>query len=138
MAVLSQYVAKDTHAGQFVAVKAKKFVWITVGKGEVRSFSDFDVDIAGKINVLGYNGDLNIQLELLDKDLAATSGPCILQLNSHKDEAAQYQAKNGSLTVTAVFGDKKQSISIRPCNDGAQTECQLSGHVSQTVHLDPG
>ncbi|MCA9874028.1 MAG: hypothetical protein KC441_10240 [Anaerolineales bacterium] len=138
MAALSQFVADNTHVGQVVAVKAKKFVWVTVGQGEVKSYSDFDVDIAGKINVLGYNGDLKIRLELLDKDLTAASGVCSLQLNTHKDEAAVYQANNGALTVTAVFGDKKQGISIRPCNNGAQTECVLSGHVSQTVHLDPG
>ncbi len=138
MAILSHYVANNTHEGQSVAVKAKKFVWITVGQGKVRSFSDFNVDIAGKISILGYNGDLNIRLDLLDQDVAAVTGPCVLQLNAHTDNAAVYRSDNGALTVTAVFGDKTQNIQIQPCNNGAQTECVLSGHVSQTVHLDPG
>jgi len=137
MAVITNFVADSTHVGQMVAVKAKKFVWITMGQGKVVSFSDFEVDIAGRLNIMGYNGDLNIHLELLDKDGAASSGPCMLRLNAHSDGAATYQANDGALTVTAVFGDKKQSISIRPCNNGAQTECRLAGHVSQTVHLDP-
>ncbi|MBK6328400.1 MAG: hypothetical protein KA362_09075 [Chloroflexi bacterium] len=138
MAVISNYVAKNTHQGQMVTVKAKKFVWISVGKGEVRSYSDYDVDVAGAINVLGYSGDLNIQLQLVDKNPTAVSGPCILSLNTHTDPSATYQTKNGVLMVTAVFGDKKQSINIQPCNDGTQTECVLIGHLTQTVHLDPG
>jgi hypothetical protein len=137
MAAISQYVAKGTHAGQKVIVKAKKFVWIPVGKGVVQSYSDFDVDIAGAMSFLGYNGDLNIQLELLDKNPTATSGPCVLQLNSHRDPAANYVAKNGALKVTAVLGGKNQSIRILPSDNGTQTECKLEGYVNQTVHLEP-
>ena len=137
MAVISQYVAKGTYAGQKVVVKAKKFIWIPVGQGMIKSYSEFDVDIAGTLSFLGYNGDLNIQLELLDKDPAAPSGSCALQLNSHRDPAAGYVANNGELKVTAVLSGKKQIISILRSDNGTQTECKLVGHVNQTVHLDP-
>lgn len=137
MAAISQFVAKGTHAGQQVSVKVKKFVWLTVGQGRVESYSDFDVDIAGKVSILGYNGDLNITLEMLDKSREAASGPCKLRLNTHTDEAARYQARNGVLTVTAVFGNKTQTISLSPTNNGTQTKCQLVGHLTETVHLEP-
>lgn len=137
MAVIPHYVAKGTRAGQAVTVKARKFIWIPVGQGTVQSFSDYDVKVAGTINILGFNGVLDINLQLLDREPAATAGPCILHLNSHVDENATYQARNGALTVTANFGTKRQSITILPRDNGRSTECQLSGYVSETVQLEP-
>jgi hypothetical protein len=137
MAVIPPYGAKGTHAGQAVTVKARKFIWLPVGQGTVQSFSDYDVKVAGSINILGFNGMLNINLQLLDREPAATTGPCILHLNSHVDKNATYQAHNGTLTVKANFGAKKQSITILPRDNGRSTECQLSGYVSETVQLEP-
>ena len=137
MATLMPYVANNVYVGQKVAVKVKKFVWMSVGKGTVKSFADDEVHIAGKINVMGYDGDLNIHLKLKDDDPTALSGPCCLQLNSHTDENAKYRATKDKLTVFAILGGKKQNITIVPTNNGKQTECQLFGHIDETVHLDP-
>lgn len=137
MAKLANYVANGTYVGQSVDVKAKKFVWVKVGQGTVKTFSDHEVNIAGKISILGYNGDLNIHLQLSDQDSTAATGPCMLQLNTHIDKKARYEAKNGALTVYAVLGGKNQNISVLPCNNGQQTECKLFGHINETVHLDP-
>ena len=138
MALITHYVAKDTHKGQKVEVKAKKVVWIGVGKGKVTAVSNHDVGIAGQISILGYNGDLNIYLRLNNnEDASAQKGPCLLQLNSLTDENAHYEAANGVMTVYAMLGGKEQNISISPCNNGEQTECKLFGHVNETVHLDP-
>jgi len=103
----------------------------------VKNYSDHEVGIAGKISILGYSGDLNIHLQLTDKNSAAASGPCILQLNTHTDENAKYETTKNMLTVYAVLGGKEQNISILQCNNGEQTECKLFGHVNETVHLDP-
>ncbi len=137
MATITPYVAKGTRAGQNVNVKAKKVVWIKVGQGSVAKMSDYEVAIAGKISILGYNGDLNIHLNLLDEQPGATSGPARLKLNSHLDENATYKSNGKDLTVFAVLGGKKQNITILPANNGTQTECKLFGHVDQTVHLEP-
>ena len=137
MATITPFIAKGSHVNQKVAVKAKKMVWINVGSGSVATLTDFEVAIAGKISILGYNGDLNIHLTLTDGDAAATEGPCILQLNSYIDENAKYTNKNGELIFYAVLGGKEQNITMSPCNNGEQTECRLFGHVTQTVHLDP-
>lgn len=137
MATLAPYVATNAAVGQKLAVKVKKFVWMTVGKGTVKSLSDDEVHIAGKIDFMSYDGDLNIHLKLNDNDPKALSGPCCLQLNAHKDEDAKYKATKDTLTVFAVLGGKKQNISITRCDKGSQTECKLFGHVSETVHLDP-
>lgn len=137
MAKIADYVANGTYAGQQVDVKAKKFVWVNVGNGAVKTFSDHEVEIAGKISILGYNGDLNIRLQLSDQNSSSAKGPCVLQLNTHTDENAKYETKKEMLTVYAVLGGKEQNISILPCNNGEQTECKLFGHVNETVHLDP-
>ena len=137
MARIVDYVADNVFAGQEVEVKAKKFVWVKVGQGAVSAISDNEVGIEGQISILGYNGELAIQLHLPDTDPAAQNGPCMLRLNAHRDENARYEAANGQLTVYAVLGGKEQNISILPCNNGEQTECKLFGHVNQVVHLDP-
>lgn len=137
MASVSKYVANGTFIGQQFEVKAKKFVWVKVGQGAVVKLSDHEVEIAGKISIMGYSGDLNIHLQLADQDTASLKGPCILQLNSHLDENARYEATSDTLTVFATLSDKEQNITILQCNNGEQTECKLFGHVNQTVHLDP-
>ena len=137
MATITPFIAKDVKVGQKQEVKAKKFVWIKVGDGKVIALDDYQVKIAGKISILGYNGDLNIHLVLTDQNAAATEGPGMLQLNSHLDKNAKYVRNGHELIVYATLGGKEQNIAISPCNNGAQTECRLFGHISETVHLDP-
>ena len=137
MANIIDFVADAAYVGQTIEVKAKKFVWVKVGQGTIASLSDREVGIKGKISILGYSGDLNIKLNLTDQDPAASKGPCVLQLNTHIDEDAKYEAAKNVLTVYAVLGGEQQNISILQCNNGEQTECKLFGHVNQVVHLDP-
>jgi hypothetical protein len=138
MATIPPFVAKGTHIGQKQTVKAKKMVWIPVGSGEVTQFSDYEVTIAGQISILGYSGNMNIHLRLLDEDRAATTGPCILRLNAHEDPQAVYKVNNNALTVQATLGKYKQAITITPSDGSTQTECKLVGRVNETVHLEPG
>jgi hypothetical protein len=137
MANIVDYVADTAYAGQKIELKVKKFVWVKAGQGAVSALSDHEVSVEGKISIMGYSGDLIIQLNLTDQDPAASSGPCQLQINTLIDENAKYETANGMLTVYAVLSGKEQNISILPCNNGEQTECKLFGHVNQTVHLDP-
>jgi len=137
VATITPYVAVGSHVGQKQEVKAKKFVWIKVGEGTIDSFSEQEVAVNGKINILGYSGDLNIHLTLTDQNPEAQEGSCTLRLNSYRDDNARYEAQNGRLTFYAVLGGKKQNITISRCNEGTQTECRLSGYVNEIVHLDP-
>jgi hypothetical protein len=137
MATITPYVAAGVRVGQEIDVKVKKVVWLKVGQGTIKIISPSEVNIAGKINFLGYNGDLNIHLKLDGADPAENRGNCCLQLNSHKDEEATYASTKKTLTVYAVLGGKKQNISIKRIEGGTQSECQLFGHINQTVHLDP-
>lgn len=137
MATIQPYIAKDVSEGQKQTLKVRKIVWINVGQGKITKLDDYQVAVAGKIGFAGYNGDLNIDLALQDKDPQANSGKARLQLNSHLDESASYYLRGGVLMVEAVLGGKQQSISLQRCNNGEQTEVQLSGYVNQLVHLVP-
>ncbi len=137
VAKIVDYVADKAYAGQVIEVKAKKVVWVKVGQGIVKAISDHAVIIEGKISIMGYSGDLNINLELTDGDPTASEGPCVLRLNTLVDKGAKYETAKNLLTVYAELGGKEQNISITPCNNGEQTECKLFGHVNQVVHLDP-
>lgn len=137
MGTITPYVAKGVHIGQKIDVKVKKVVWLKVGQGTVKILSDKEVNIAGKIKVLGYDGDLNIHLKLDGQGPTADRGNCCLQLNSHTDEEARYRSTSKALSVYAVLGGKKQNIIIRRIEKDTQTECELFGHINETVHLDP-
>ncbi len=137
MATITPFIAKGSHVNQKQQVKAKKVVWVKVGDGIVAALDDYQVKIAGKISILGYNGDLNIHLTLTDQAPEATEGSGTLQLNNYIDENAKYVVKGHELILYAQLGGKEQNIAISPCNNGTQTECRLFGHVNQTVHLDP-
>ena len=137
MASILQFVADGGYPGQKQKLKIKKFIWLTVGNGVVESLSDYEVTVDGKIDILTYKGDLRIQLHLLDEDLDAVSGPCILHLNSHTDENSTYEVNNGALVVSAAFGDKQQTVSIAPYNNGSMTECSLSGYINIGAYLEP-
>jgi len=137
MTTITPYIAKGTSVGQKIRVKVKKMVWFKVGQGTVEILSSQEVKIGGKIKFLGYDGDLTIHLKLDGSEPTAVQGPCCLQLNSHVDEKAKFLASSKMLTVHAVLGGKKQSINILPVEKGTQTECELFGHINETVHLDP-
>lgn len=137
MATIPPFVAKGTRVGQKQSVKAKKFVWVPVGSGTVAELADDVVAVAGQISILGYSGRMNIYLRLTDNNPAATSGSCILRLNTVEDPRATYKVNGRALTVSAILRGHKQQISITPCDGGTQTECKLSGRVNETVHLEP-
>jgi hypothetical protein len=137
VATITPFVAKGSYVGQKQEVKVKKFVWVKVGDGVVSELDAYQVKITGKISVLGYTGDLNIDLILSDEDADITEGSATLQLNSHLDENAKYAVKGHELVVYANLSGVNQNIAISPCNNGSQTECRLFGEHTITVHLDP-
>lgn len=135
MATLYPFIAQDARAGQKVDLKLRKVIWTTVGHGDVKTLSDYEVEIAGKISVVVYSGDLNIHLRLPDGDKGATDGICLLGINSHKDENAQYKVDGNTLAVDADFSGTKAGIRLSRYNQGKMTKCQLSGYLGLTAYL---
>lgn len=136
MTTIYPFVTEDAYPGQKLRLKIKKVIWLTVGEGAIESISDYEVTVDGQINVVAYKGDLRIQLQLLDEDPDAKSGPCILHLNSHTDENATYKVSNGALVVSAAFGDKEQTVGISRFDHGSMTKCDLSGYMNVSAFLE--
>ncbi len=138
MATLSPYIAQGVYAGQKQNLKVNELMlWLTVGKGKLKSLSDFEVTIEGEIDFIGYKGDLNIYLHLSDQNAAATSGPCVFKLNTYQDKNAAYIAQNGVLTINAVLGGHKQSIALSRYRRKGYTKCELKGYTNVTAYLEP-
>jgi hypothetical protein len=136
MAALNPYIAEHARAGQQVELKLHEIFWKTVGKGDILSLSDYEVNIAGHLSIIVYSGDLNIQLRLLDMDESAGKGPCVLQINSHIDENASYQVEKETLAVVADFDGKKAGIRLSRDHGGKMTRCELAGYLGITAYLE--
>lgn len=136
MATFFPFVSEGAHSGQKAQLKTRAIIWLNVGSGEVKTLSDYEVDIDGTVDLKFYKGDLKIHLLLKDQDARATSGPARLQLNSHVDENASYAVSDGAMTVSATLSGKSQKISLSRHNDG-MTECKLDGYLSLTAYLAP-
>ena len=135
MAIISPYVAQNLAGGSDIDLRVRKLIWLSVGNGVLKSLSEYEVAVNGKISFLGFRGELNVLIQLLDQDPGANSGPCIMELNIHRDENATYVANNGTLTVDAVLGGEKQRINLSRFDKGRQTMCHLVGYVNETAYL---
>ncbi|MFO7661469.1 MAG: hypothetical protein R6X18_02625 [Chloroflexota bacterium] len=137
MASLFPYIAKDAQAGQKVELKIHEFmIWKSVGRGEILTLTDNEVNINGHLSIIVYSGDLNIHLQLSDADETAFAGSCVLQINSHVDEKASYRVEKGVLGVTADFDGKQAGIRLSSDHGGKMTRCDLSGFLGITAYLE--
>jgi len=137
MTVITPYISEGVQAGQPVALKIQKIRWRTVGTGQLKTLSDYELEVDGRIELPVYKGDLNIHIELADKDVAATSGPCSLQLNSYGDDEAEYSADDDGLTISAQISEKAVQISLSRFPHDNMTECTISGPLDLTAYIEP-
>ena len=119
MAKLNPYFG--THAGdQKIYVGA-----FSVGTGKFNQFGDYQAAFDGSFQFFGQSGTFIIQLVLSDHDPATNAGPCAITLNGKVDNAAQYQADSGKLTITTKLN--QTPIDIYGKEGGTQVD-NISGH----------
>ena len=135
MATISPYVANNLVNGTDLTLRVRKFIWLTVGMGVLKALSDYEVAVNGRISFLGFKGELDVLIQLLDQDPSAISGPCLMQLNILRDENATYVAQNGLLTVDAILGGERQRVYLSQYDDGRQTRCRLVGYYNETAYF---
>ncbi len=68
MAKIRPFVAQNLESGSDLHLRVKKLIWLTVGKGSIKSISDYKVAVIGMISFLGFKGQLNVLIQLLDQD----------------------------------------------------------------------
>jgi hypothetical protein len=137
MAVITPYISAGIRAGQPVALKVHKRLWRTVGQGQVKAVSDFEIEIDGRVKLAVYQGDLHIRAALLDQDEAAITGPCSLKLNSAVDDQASYRTHDDGLTISARMNGKDVQIRLSRFKSDNMTECTVSGVLDLTAYIEP-
>ncbi len=135
MASLYPYIATNAQAGQQVELKLHEILWKSVGHGDILILNPYEVDLAGRLSVIVYSGDLHIRLQLTDRDETAQVGPCILQINSHVDSDAAYRVLDDVLIVDADFDGRRAGIRLSPDRGGKMTRCELDGYLGLTAYL---
>ncbi len=135
MAFISPYVAQNLTDGTGLYLRVRKLIWLTVGKGVLKSISDYQLVVKGKINFLGFKEELNVLIQLLDEDPNSRSGPCIMELNILRDDSATYVVSNGILAVDAILGGEKQRVYLSRFDKGRQTKCHLAGYFNETAYF---
>ncbi len=137
MAIIAPYISQGAQAGQPVDLKLHLVRWRKVGHGRLKALSEFGLEIDGSIDLPVYHGDLNILIALLDKDVAASNGPCNLQLNSSGDEKASYTANEVALTISAHIDGQEVKFRLSRFNRDNMTECLVSGALDLTTYIEP-
>lgn len=137
MAAIFPYISENLHAGQSVDLKLHLIRWRKVGHGQLKTVSDFELEIAGRIDLSIYRGDIQVQIVLLDQDDASNSGPCSLQLNEFGDDKASYSAKGGVMTISAVIGGSDVNIKLSRFGRDNMTECRVSGALDLAAYIEP-
>ncbi|MDX1417988.1 MAG: hypothetical protein R3293_27550 [Candidatus Promineifilaceae bacterium] len=135
MATISPYIAQNLVSGADLQLRVKKFIWLTVGHGLIASVSDYEIAVQGKIRFLGFKGELDVLIRLLDQSPGSQSGPCLMELNILRDEYATYEAQNGQLIINAVLGGEKQRVALSQYDQGQMTRCRLSGYYNETAYF---
>jgi hypothetical protein len=108
-----------------------------VGQGQLKTVSNFEIVIDGRVELAVYEGDVQIRIELTDQDAAAINGPCSLHLNTYKDDAATYRSHNGSLTIVTHINGKEAQFKLSRFQQDNMTECVVSGPIDLTAYIDP-
>lgn len=137
MATVTPYISEGVQAGQKVALKIHGIRWRTVGQSQLKTVSDFEIVIDGRVELAVYEGDVHIRIALPDQDAAAIKGPCSLQLNTYKDDAATYRSHNGSLTIVTHINGKEAQFKLSRFQQDNMTECVVSGPIDLTAYIDP-
>lgn len=97
----------------------------SVGEGQFKSFDDFRMEFAGSYQFFGKSGEFAIAVNLTDQQADSATGPCTVTLNGNTDSAAQYQARNGTLTITTTLNSTPIDLHVK---DGGTQVDNVSGH----------
>lgn len=137
MATIPPYISEGVLAGQKVALKVQGIRWRTVGHGQLKVVSDFELVIDGRVELAVYQGDLHVRIALPDQDAAAAKGPCSVHLNSFKDDEASYRTQNGGLMISFDIDGEDVRIRLSRSERKDMTECAVSGPIDLTAYVDP-
>ncbi len=121
------------------SIEAKIMVWLNAGTGRVLALEPNLLAFEGRIQVLGHEKPLAVQLVLgepvLDEQGVVT-GPCTLRLGPEADGEAVYRVEEDKLVLLGQVEGKAVRVSFKA--DGRHTLVDLHGERKTNLRLTVG
>lgn len=137
MTTLAPYLSEGISAGHSINLEVESFRgWSVVGNGSVTATSDFEIAVDGRIDYLGFKGDLTINLQLTDHSASALSGPCSLQVNDYADPDASYGVEKDGLNIKAVLSGQAIQAKLT-LQKGNMTQINVEMGLGITCRIVP-
>lgn len=135
---LDNYLADNTQTGTIENISVKTLItFLKLGEGTFKNVDQYSLDFLGKIDFSGISSDLDLVVELTDKDSEALSGTCKITINGVSGNG-NYLVNKSSLIMNANIDDiGNQQITINKINSDNQTEINLKGAYNYQIHLTP-
>lgn len=136
---IRDFLAKDLAAGQEFGIEAKVMLWLNAGSGQVLALEPKLLALEGKIQVVGVERSLSMQIALgepfLDEQGNVT-GPCTLRVAAEADGEAVYRVEGERLQLLGTIGGQATRIIFK--RDGRHTQVELDGERKATLRLTAG
>jgi hypothetical protein len=121
------------------SIEAKIMVWLNAGTGRVLALEPNLLAFEGRIQVMGHEKPLAVQLVLgepvLDEQGVVT-GPCTLRLGPEADGEAVYRVEDDKLVLLGQVEGKAVRVSFKA--DGRHTLVDLHGERKTNLRLTVG
>lgn len=136
---LRDFLSDSLTVDREFAIEAKVMVWLNAGTGRVLAVSPSHFAIEGRIQVVGHERPLEMQLSLGDAlrdEAGVVTGPCTLRLGPEADGEAVYRVEEGSLVLLGQIDGKAVRVAFKP--DGRHTLIDIQGERKTNLRLTAG
>ena len=138
---LTNYVGDNTHKGSKESIHVKEGgLYIKVGSGDVKDFSQSMMEFKGHIKFLSHDEDFDLSLALTDKNPGAKSGPCSVKLTGRTSSSCTYQVNGNYLDMKLDIDGASRTLMMdkyKKVNTEIVLKEQDSGKTLYKVHLIP-
>lgn len=136
---IRNFLAKDLTADREFSIEAKVMLWLNAGSGKVLAVTPTHFAIEGKIQVVGVERPLSVQLSLGEPALdekGVMTGACTLRLGPQADGEAVYRIEGEELVLLGEVDGKPVRVTLKP--DGRRTLINLDGERKAQLRLTAG
>lgn len=136
---LRNYLAADLTAEREFSIEVKVMVWLTAGAGKVLGVGPTHFAIEGKIQVIGSERALALQLSLGEPALdeaGVPTGGCTLRVGDEADGEAVYRVEGDSLVLLGQVDGQATRVALR--SDGRHSLIDIDGKRKASLRLTAG
>ncbi len=136
---IRDFLAKDLTAEREFSIEAKVMIWLNAGSGKVLALEPGYFALEGKIQVVGVERPLAVQLSLGPAVFDASgvvTGTCTLRLGGEADGDAVYRVEGERLVLLGQVDGKAVRVAFKA--DGRYTLVDLDGDRKASLRLTAG